>query len=177
MVIIKELIRANVKSLEAFSRSKAAKDVKTQLEAQDIVCDRGVMSTLYNELDVWTRELNKQTEFSHVISGKSRLVITNDGEDFLRENVTRVFRTERKLSLTESVRELFAQTEDASRKFIKEPTEGRIKAFYRKSRVLSSAIFQLGQSEAPEDKTLAENCAKRLEQIRASVKAAGVQVG
>lgn len=64
MVIIKELIRANVKSLEAYSRSKAAKDVKTQLEAQDIVCDRGVMSTLYNELDAWTRELNKQTEFS-----------------------------------------------------------------------------------------------------------------
>jgi hypothetical protein len=175
MVIIKELIAANIKSLDGYSRSKAAKDIKAQLEAQNITCDRGVMSMLYNELDAHTRELNKETKFSHVISGKTRLVITNDGEDFLRENVTRTYRTDRKLTLTESVRELFVQVEEASRKFLKEPSEARVKAFYRKQRVASSAVFQLSQSDAPEDKTLAENCAKRLEQLRNSVKTADVQ--
>lgn len=175
MVNVKELVCEHVKTLENYSRSKAAKEVCIKLKAQNIECDRGVISAVYNAVDERSRELNREFKSIHVVRAVQKSVIVNDGEDFLRENVTITHRTDRKFTLTESVRAIFAQVEDAAKKFVKEPSESRIKTFYRKARVLSSALFQLAQSTAPEDKTFAENCGKRLEQLRDSVKMVGVQ--
>lgn len=175
MVNIKELVDAEVLSLESFSRSKVAKAVALKLKAMDVEAGRGEMAMIYNAIDARSRELLRDVKVTHVINVKTRKRVVNDGDAFLRENVTVTQATDREFSLVESVREIGAQMEEKHKLFLKEPTESRMKAFYRLNRVLSSALFQLAQSEAPEDKTLAENWTKRVAQLKDAVRSVGVQ--
>lgn len=175
MLDIKELVCARVVNLDNYSRSKCAREVKTTLETQGVDCNRGVMSMLYNALDERARELEKERKVVHLISAKSRTRIVNDGEDYLREVASTSHLTARKFTLIESVRLLGIQLSDKRKAFVKEPTESRVKSYYRVKRVLASAVFELGQSQNPEDKTLAENYVKHIEQEEAHVRTVQVQ--
>jgi len=165
---IKELVEAMVPNLENFSRSKVAREVADKLKVAGTKPERGVMSAIYNEVDDRAKELARNVKVAHIISSK---VSARIGSDLSLEetHATRSLTT-RIYTPVDTVRELSLMLEKRASAFIKEPSESRIKAYYKCQRALAYNLFMLKQSEAPEDVTVANNYTVHMEQLTQRVK-------